>query len=38
VRHDVRVPWLPMYLLDEDVDLVLAHIDEDPELAWAGHR
>jgi hypothetical protein len=28
------VPWLPMYLYGSDVDLLVAHLDEDDELAW----
>ena len=28
------MPWLPMYLLGSDVEILLDHLDEDEELAW----
>ena len=29
-----RVAWLPMYLHDTDVEVLVAHLDGDDELAW----
>jgi hypothetical protein len=34
LRHDAGVPWLPMYLFEDDVDLVVTHLDDDTDLAW----
>jgi hypothetical protein len=28
------MPWLPMYLLGSDVEILLDHLDADEELAW----
>jgi hypothetical protein len=33
-QHHVWVPWLPMYLYETDVALVVERLDEDEEIAW----
>jgi len=32
--HNRIVPWLPMYLLNDDVVLLVEHLDNDADLAW----
>jgi hypothetical protein len=32
--HNRVVPWLPMYLLNDDVSLLVERLDSDADLAW----
>ena len=32
--HNRIVPWLPMYLVNDDVSLLVEHVDSDTDLAW----